>query len=379
MRLHRIAWSERSGWSGPEPSQASLVLYFGSRHVLGKGGWLDALRARYPDAHLLGCSSGSQIRGGQVVDDGITAVAMDFGHTPVRAVSFQISRHEESLDIGRQLGRKLAADDLAGVLVLSDGLSVNGSELTKGIASQIRDGVPISGGLAGDGASFEKTLVGLDEAPQSGQVAAVGFYGKAIRLTTGSAGGWAEFGPRREITGSRGNVLHSLDGEPALDLYERYLGEDEARALPSSALLFPLKVFDPNRPEHSLVRTVLAVDRQNRTMTFAGDVPQGWVAQLMRGTIDRLALGAAEAARQVHVKQEHPDEDTLLLMISCIGRQLLMGQRVIDEVDAVTSELGAQPMQLGFYSYGEICPHEVTGLGEMQNQTMTIMAISEAA
>ncbi len=379
MRLHKISWTQQGGWSGSARDRADLVLYFGSRQVLAGDRWFDDLRRLFPDAHLLGCSSGSQISGVEVLHDGIAAVAMTFDNTPLRVEAVSISHPGQSLAAGQELGRRLAAQDLAGVVVLSDGLAVNGSELTKGIASQIGASIPVSGGLAADGASFKQTLVGLDDVPRSGRVAAIGFYGTAVSLATGSAGGWAEFGPRRQITGSKGNVLHSLDGEPALNLYERYLGEEEVRALPSSALLFPLKVFNPAYPEHSLVRTILAVDRDKRSMTFAGDVPQGWVAQLMRGTIDRLALGAAEAARQVHIKQPRATKDTLVLMISCIGRQLLMGQRVIDEVDAVARELGTDAMRLGFYSYGEICPHEVSGIGEMQNQTMTITAISEAA
>jgi hypothetical protein len=129
--------------------------------------------------------------------------------------------------------------------------------------------VSLSGGLAGDGAQFGETLVGADCAPRSRLVAAVGFYGSQIRIGHGSAGGWDVFGPRRKVNRSRGNLLLELDGEPALDLYERYLGED-ARGLPGTALLFPLQIYDPNRPDHVVVRTILSVDRQARSMTFAG-------------------------------------------------------------------------------------------------------------
>ena len=139
------------------------------------------------------------------------------------------------------------------------------------------------------------------------------------------------------------------------------------------------QVFDPLHPDHSIVRTILAVDREHRTMTFAGDVPQGWVAQLMRGNIDRLTNGAAEAARQIVPDGRPLAARTLVLMVSCIGRRLLMGQRTIDEVEAVGSELGEDAVRVGFYSYGEICPHDKSGRGEMHNQTMTITAISEAA
>ena len=243
---------------------------------------------------------------------------------------------------GEAIGRALAADDLAGIFVLSDGLNVNGSELVAGITGVVGPKIPLTGGLAGDGAMFEETLVGADCAPQSGQVAAIGFYGPAIRIGHGSAGGWDEFGPRRRITRSTGNVLYELDGEPALDLYERYLGEEDARGLPGTALLFPLLIRDPAQPDQDVVRTVLAIDREARSMTFAGDVPEGWVAQLMRGNFDRLAAGAAEAARQARAGLGAArDQDGLAVLVSCIGRRLLMGQRIMDEVEAAGAELGS--------------------------------------
>jgi hypothetical protein len=240
--------------------------------------------------------------------------------------------------------------------------------------------IPLTGGLAGDSALFEETLVGADCAPQSGRVAAVGFYGSAIRIGHGSAGGWDEFGPRRRITRSTGNVLFELDGEPALDLYERYLGEEDARGLPGTALLFPLLIRDAAQPDQDVVRTILAIDRAARSMTFAGDVPEGWIAQLMRGNFDRLAAGAAEAARQARTGLgADRDRDGLAVLVSCIGRRLLMDQRIMDEVEAAGAELGSKIPRVGFYSYGEISPHGSAGVCQLHNQTMTVTAITEAA
>jgi hypothetical protein len=234
--------------------------------------------------------------------------------------------------------------------------------------------------LAGDGANFQETLVGADCAPRTCIIAGVGFYGRAIRVGHGSAGGWDLFGPRRQVTRSVGNVLYELDGEPALDLYERYLGPDESKGLPGSALLFPIQVYDLQRPDSAVVRTVLAIDRDKRSMTFAGDVPQGWTAQLMRGNLDRLAAGAADAARQARSGFDAKHGDPCLsILISCIGRRLLMGQRTIDEIEAAGAELGPDTLRLGFYSYGEISPQAKSRLCELHNQTMTITAFAEAA
>jgi hypothetical protein len=175
------------------------------------------------------------------------------------------------------------------------------------------------------------------------------------------------------------SVLFEFDGEPALDLYERYLGPAEARGLPGSGLLFRVRVFDPERPDHHIVRTILAVDHEARSMTFAGDVPHGWTAQLMRGNLDRLAAGAAMAARQaVEGVGKEPTGDQVAILVSCIGRRLLMGQHTADELEAASAEFGPLMRQLGFYSYGEISPHRVSGVCELHNQTMTVTTIAEA-
>jgi len=379
MRVRKISWNEPAGWHpSVDRSRADLVFYFGTRRALANGSRYRELAAMFPDAHVVGCSTGGQIHGDDVTDEEITAVALQFDATKVRMISEVVTGTAQSRACGEKIGTRLLADDLSGVMVLSDGLNVNGSELVGGITDVIGPSVPLTGGLAGDGAEFAETLVGADCAPRSHLVVAVGFYGAAIRLGHGSAGGWDVFGPRRRITRSKGNVLFELDGQPALDLYEKYLG-DEASGLPGSALLFPLQIYETEQPDHAVVRTVLAIDGDARSMTFAGDVPEQWTAQLMRGNFDRLAAGAGEAARQAGAGRIAADGDAVAILVSCIGRRLLMGQRVTEELEAAAAELGPGIERLGFYSYGEIAPHAASGVCELHNQTMTVTVIGETS
>jgi hypothetical protein len=381
MDADLLSWTETSGWRGGNGNGGgtNLVLFFGARQALACGSRYREMRSMFPQAHILGCSTGGQILNDDVSDDEIAVTALRFDATRLRLAREAAPAPECSRSCGEAIGRALAADDLAGIFVLSDGLNVNGSELVAGLTSGVGPRVPVTGGLAGDGAKFQETLVGADCEPRKQTVAAVGFYGPSIRFGHGSAGGWDEFGPRRRITRSRGNVLYELDDEPALDLYERYLGEDDVKGLPGTALLFPLRIRNPERPDHDIVRTILAVDHQARSMTFAGDVPEGWAAQLMRGNFDRLAAGAAKAARQAAGDAaERRSGDQVAVLVSCIGRRLLMGQHTIDEVEAASTELGADVSRLGFYSYGEISPHSASGMCELHNQTMTVTTISEA-
>lgn len=373
-----LSWTQQEGWQSQEIGRQSpdLVLYFGTRAMLADGDRYAELRAMFPKACLMGCTTGGQIHGDEL-DDELNAIALAFDATKIRATSVEINSAADSRRCGEEIGRNLASPDLAGVFVLSDGLNVNGSELVAGINLQIGD-VPITGGLAGDGAQFAETLVGMDNPPRSRIIAAIGFYGKAVKIGHGSAGGWDVFGPKRRITRASGNVLFELDGGPALDLYERYLGDDDAKALPGSALLFPLQINDPNHPDNQIVRTVLGVDREAKSMTFAGDMPEGWTAQLMKGNFVRLAQGAADAAQQARDGLDNcRDNNGVAILVSCIGRRLLMGQRALDEIEAAGEVLGSNMKRLGFYSYGEIAPHAVSGICELHNQTMTVTTITE--
>lgn len=379
MRSEQAVWSPLTGWTPvkPELAEASFVLYFGARQALADSARYEELRAMFPSAHILGCSTGGQINNNDISDNEIVAAAVKFDATRLRLCQRQIGDPLQSRNCGQALGHALNADDLAGVFVLSDGLNVNGSELVAGITGAIGPNIPLTGGLAGDGSEFSETLVGGDCAPQSHMVVAIGFYGTAIQIGHGSAAGWDVFGPRRQVTRSSGNILFELDGRPALDLHERYLGEEDSKGLPGSALLFPIQVHDAARPDSAVVRTVLAVDHIARSMTFAGDVPQGWTAQLMRGNFDRLAGGAADAARQARAGLDAGEKDQFSILVSCIGRRLLMGQRTTDEIEAAGAELGAGTLRVGFYSYGEISPHANSGMCELQNQTMTVTSFAE--
>jgi hypothetical protein len=269
----------------------------------------------------------------------------------------------------------LAAPDLRGLFVLSDGIHVNGSALVQGLRDAVGHAIPVTGGLAGDGARFRATLVGADSAPSERRIAALGLYGDRIRIGHGSVGGWDTFGPERTITRATGNVLFELDGRPALDLYKDYLGP-EADRLPGSALLFPLHIHPPERREHEVVRTVLAVDAAQRSMTFAGDVPEGWRARLMMGNFENLIGGAAEAAVAT-ASSAAAGPSGFAVLVSCIGRRLLLGQRASEEVEAVADAIPGRLPQIGFYSYGEISPHAATGIAELHNQTMTVTVFAE--
>jgi hypothetical protein len=381
MRTQQLLWRKDYGWDfceGAPNSQASLVLVFGGSEAVQDAVLWNQIRERYPVALIVSCSTGGEIHGRDVYDDSLCVTALSFDATRIAAAEADIAACGTSFATGEALAMQLKRDDLTAMFLLSDGTNVNGSELIRGIRAKVGEGVVLTGGLAGDGPRFKQTYIGLNRPGEPGKVVAIGFYGSAIQVRHGSYGGWEIFGPERRITRAENNVLFELDGKPALDLYIRYLGDDAA-ALPGSALLFPLQVYPAGQPEKAVVRTVVGVDTDKRTMIFAGDMPTDYCARLMRGNFDNLIEGAATAAQQT--KQENaapvPAGDRLGILVSCIGRKLLLGQRTGEEIEAVSDVLGPDAKLAGFYSYGEVSPHAVTGFTELHNQTMTITTFCE--
>lgn len=376
MQIGRELWTSGHGWQVIDTAldaPAHLVLYFAAPGVMADGKRLAEMRRRYPTAQIVGCTTGGEILGECVYDGALVLAALHFHHSQVRVVSQRVGDRHDSCSVGKALASDLPGADLRGVLVLSDGINVNGSDLVRGLKGLLAPDVVLTGGLAGDGASFVSTLVGANADPEPGVVVAIGFYGPKLDIRHGSFAGWDPFGPERTITRSEDNVLYEIDGEPALELYQRYLG-DEARNLPGSALLFPLRIRSPHDLGTDLVRTVVGIDEEHKAMIFAGDVPTGYVAQLMRGDFDHLIEGAARAANQAG-----SGGGALAILISCIGRKLLLGQRIDEEVEAVGRVVGPDCRAIGFYSYGEISPHGATASCELHNQTMTITLIDETA
>ncbi len=385
MDVRTLSYTRGRGWSATLPkwdSPRTLVVAFGASSYLDDHEPLGELAEVYRASVVVGCSTSGEIHGRQLEDESLTVAVVRFATTELRLSTGTISA-ATSRQAGSSVGAALGGDDLVGVVVLSAGLDVNGSELAAGLNHSIGAEVPITGGLAGDGDRFERTWVLIDGKPAQDGLAAVGFYGSQLRFGHGSRGGWDIFGPERVVTRSAGSVLFELDGRPALALYKQYLG-DLASGLPATGLLFPLEVSDP-AGETKLVRTILAVNEQDQSVTFAGDIPEGHHAQLMRANFERIIGGAESAAEFAAAGGWHGPEaygalggvgDTLCIAVSCVGRRLVLGERTEEELEAVLEALPPGTHQVGFYSYGEISPY-TSGSCDLHNQTMTLTTLTE--
>jgi len=356
-----------------ETSTPDLLLCFGSKGQLQYPDGYQYLLTQFPNSSIIVASTSGEINNDAVCDDTIVATGITFEKSTIVTHKVNVRDHSDSYFAGKSLAEKFTADGLKLLFVLSDGQLVNGGDLVNGL-NEVLTTIPIVGGLAGDGANFQSTIVGLNGDISEGNIVAVGLYGESLRVGAGSKGGWDKFGPMRTITKSTKNVLYEVDGESALDLYKQYLGE-YADKLPGSALLFPLAIQDEDGRE--LVRTILTIDQENKSMTFAGNIPEGAKVRLMKANLDNLAAAASDAASLSNLDDSAVGGDKLAILISCVGRKLIFGNRIDEELEAARDIVGADTLITGFYSYGEIAPFSTFMKCELHNQTMTITTICE--
>ena len=348
-----------------------LVFVFGHPEFIKIPERYYELKSLYPEAHIIGGSTAGNILGASISDNDIVATAIHLEKSKVRVVCADIDNSKDIQSVTSALMKELNGSDLQHVFVLSDGIHFNGSELARGL--NVLDNVVVTGGLAGDQGKFEKTYIMANNPARSKSIVLVGFFGKNLHSEFGCYAGWGEFGRNRIITKAKGNVVYEIDNQPALTLYRKYLGEF-AKDLPASGLRFPLSIRQENE-NHTLIRTLLAINEQDQSLTFAGTIPEGSVSVLMRGDIDDLIDGAGKAAEQACPSGK---KRGLAVIISCVGRKLLMDQMIDEELETVQDICGQNIWMTGFYSNGEIAPVNKNIKGcRLHNQTMTLMTIYE--
>ncbi len=353
-----------------DKESVDIVFVFGDRELIGEHDHAALLKKTYPNAHIVGTSTA-----GNILNDGVseyagvaTAVSFDKGHVLLKSI--KDLQNEGLCEMAQSLAASIPKEGLRHVFVLADGLKINGSELVKGLNS-ILD-VSVTGGLAGDDLSFEQTLVFADGPAQEMAAVAVAFYGEGIHTRIGCKAGWEEFGAQRTVTRSQGNIVYEIDNKPALELYEAYLG-DYIKDLPASGLLFPLSVQE-YEGDHEVIRVMMGIN-EDKSIVFAGDIPQGSTVRLMKTNIDNLIDGSALVANTI---RPYNDKRSLALTVSCSGRRSVLKQLVDEEVEVVHDVLGEQSQVIGFYSFGELAPFSDDILDcKLHNQTMTLTVIYE--
>jgi hypothetical protein len=378
MKIVQATKSENQDWKFLQEKitlKNPLVLVFANRFLLEDKNIIDDIRIQFPYEHIVFGSTSGEISDVSVNSDSVSVIAIQFEKSSFIIKSDNILNYDKKAKkLGQALYNQMPKENLKHLFVVSEGSFVNGSDLIDGLEQDMNNSIAITGGMCGDDTRFEKTLASYKENPKEGEVVLIGFYGDTLDISFASFGGWTPFGPERTITSSNGNILFEIDGKPALDLYKYYLG-DKASQLPQASLLYPLNVI-PEGKNEAVVRTILSINEANNSMVLAGDVPVNSRVQLMMASIDAIASGAQHAAELANENRKNTAQ--LALIVSCIGRKLVMNQRVEEELEQVQEIIGDHVAIAGFYSYGEIAPFSGKNNScELHNQTMTLTLISE--
>jgi hypothetical protein len=355
-----------------------LVIYFLDAQANAKVP-IAHMRQKYPNARFVGCSAKGAIFQGDVYRDNLVCSGLAFDSTRTRLCAQEINAGDPA-DVGEELAERLNAPDLLGVLLFIPPYLHHVPALIAAMQAVIGAHIPISGGVAGATLGrHTDAFVGMDDWQSQNHVVAVGFYGRNMQITVGTNSGMRPFGPERTITSVDGPYVLSLDGRPALALYQKYLGED-AVDLPKSASFFPLGVWlSQASTDEMVIRSVLGVDVARQALLFDDNLTTGMKARLLRGSAAQLVDGAVMAAEDAICQQQGQNKmpQGFALVISCIGRRVMMGERTGDEIAAVMDALGANVAVGGFYSMGEIGPLRAGAPSCFHNETMTIFLIQE--
>lgn len=353
--------------------KSNLVLAFGERVFLENQNPYKKLNSLYPNAQVIICSTAGQISNSNLIQNNLVATAIEFEKSTIKVSEIDILLNSDINILGNKIKEDLLYQDLKSILIISEGSYINGTELINELIKQTNGIIPIFGGLAGDEYNFKKTIVGLNSDASVGKIVAVGFYGENIHFGFGSEGGWSDFGPEREVTESDKNILYKIGDRSALEIYKEYLGK-YADELPGSSLYFPLSMKE-NQDSEPIVRTILSIDEEKKSMTFAGNIPMGSTVRFMKGNIDKLINASFTAAEQINKTQTRQPE--LAFLVSCVGRKIVLGNRIEEEIEVIKEVFGDKILIFGFYSYGEISPTLDKVACELHNQTMTLTTISE--
>ena len=374
IKTHIFKGTWDTGFDETFNTEKTLVIVFSNakKEVIEQP--LRELASFFSKGVIIGGSTAGDILGGELLDDHIVVAIIRFDSTRIRFVHETLEKNKASYGNGVSISKKLYEDDLKAIFVLTDGIHTNGSKLTKGIAAECGNNIIVTGGLTGDNHHFEKTFVIVNGEFVDVCISAVGLYGEHIHVGYGSAGGWDNLGIKRRVTRSKDNILYELDSQPALDVYKRYLG-DKAKELPAVGIHFPIELTPSSKSNESTIRTIFGTNEEDKSIIFAGDVEEGSYTTLMRANFDRLIDGATAAAEKI-ILDGYKDEEILNIAISCVGRRLVLKQRIEEELEAVLDILPQKTKQIGFYSYGEISPLS-SGVCDLHNETMTLTSIWE--
>jgi hypothetical protein len=327
---------------------------------------------KYDDIAFLGASTDGEIIAngeGQVVYEGTAALSLiDCDKDAFRLQFFQ-GNGKKSFDVGQEVGNWGVKQFVRpGFIVASGGLHADGEEILKGIISVAGPETPVFGGLAGDDKAFKTTFAFTNGQYTADGVVALVLDTDRIELDGIAISGWSGIGAEKRVTKAEGNVVYTIDNEPALEVYKKYLSITD-KDLPQIGVEYPLMLI--REDGSSILRAVMDIDRNTGALVFAGTVPQGSRVRFSTSSgVDVIE----QVKRDIDTySKKFPQADHLILF-SCMARHLALGPMVDEEILAAYEKWNV-PL-IGFFTYGEI-GKSLTGKCDFFNETFTLATLKE--
>jgi hypothetical protein len=338
---------------------------------------LAGIASEAPGTPLIGCSTAGEIATAGPADASVVVVAIGgpgFSVATGAGTDSSGGLREATTSAVEACMESVDRRAHSVLLLLTDGLGGDQMEVVRGAYAVVGAEIPLVGGCAGDDLRMKTTFQLFGQHALRDSVVAAAVSSDAP-IGIGVQHGWRRVGEPMLVTSSDGSRVHSLDDEPALDVYLRRLGAPAAAhhdpdAFTRFALTHPLGISHRSGEE---VRFVAGANFDDRSLACIASVPQGGLAWIMEGDEDSVleATDGACAEAVAGLKGEPP---LGLVAFDCIARRGVLGEPGIHrEIDRIAAFAGGAPVA-GFYTYGEIA--RTTGMRGFHNQTLVVLALA---
>jgi hypothetical protein len=335
---------------------------------------LDRIHQVFPDLELIGCTTDGEISsklGFQ--QDSLTLMLFCADTVKISAGLGQGAQHDPFVAAQQAVQQATATMTTPPQLCIAlpasytaDGTTTNGGDLLTGLELALGKQVPIVGGTAGDQYRFKTTYQFFQNQVLTDALPILIFSGE-IQFSYGIACGWTPIGRKSIVTKSQGTALYEIDGKPALEFYQRYLGNRPPTAEN------PLAVYEEGSDRYYM-RVPNIYDQKSGTINFLGNVPEQATVQITDINRDKV-IQAAETSF-INALTNYPGgQPQAVLLFSCCCRRWLLGTRVKEEYQLVRDAFSTALPICGFYTYGEFAPLEPQGSTYYHQETFVTLLL----
>lgn len=365
----------------PQEAPIHLCLVFVTNEYATQN-HLDVIHNILEPERLIGASTAGIItsQNTQLRGIGIMAISSDemvFGVGKINNLEQQVL-HDAGIELARRAAKDYAQTKRNAFLMLADGFFHNNSLLLKGVQEVLGNGFPTVGALSSDYFEFRHTHQFFNkETTTNGAVGLI--LGGDANFFLGNAHGWHPLGKPHFITEADGHIIRSINGEPAINIYNHYF-DDEAASMKKTtlsqiAMLYPLGFFVEEENAYMLRNVIDTLD--DGSLILQGDVPHNAEVHLMMSNKESCIEAAAKAANEVKVNLRGKQAKCIIVLES-IFRHKILGRNAFQEIKAIKEVLGYTTPLLGMYSYGEISPFESLKINKktyIHNENIILLAI----